>query len=106
MSGRFRLSRRADGAGDFRSRKIADDLRYFRRSHRVEAVPTGHAPSKRLQDPVRHGRQAGTSAGEGVPECSAGGLKQAGIAKWMLRAWSGQVGTGFPKSSCSNKKIE
>src|SRR5712672_4512409 len=24
----------------------------------------------------------------------------------LLRAWSGKVGTGFPRRSCSNKKIE
>jgi len=46
ISGRFRLSRRADGAGDFRSGKIADDLRYFRRSHRGRGRTDRQCPVK------------------------------------------------------------
>ena len=42
----LRLSRRADGAGDFRPREIADDLRYLRRADRVEAVPAGNGAAK------------------------------------------------------------
>ena len=63
---RLRLSGRTDGAGDFRPRAPVDDFRYLRCADRVEAIQAIDVAAGCLQDPVRHGWQAGKAAGEGV----------------------------------------
>jgi putative nucleotidyltransferase with HDIG domain len=61
---------------------ISDLVRLLTISDIFAALIESNIPPRRLQNPVRYGRKAGTTACAGVPERSACGVKSADARQW------------------------